>query len=451
MKNILYIFAACLTFSMLFVQCTTEDLEPSLDQVKEAEGGVTTDADMFGLIKGALNRMTGSGYYGRNFIINDEVRTDNCFPNGSSGRFQTQAFFDYNAGSDPGCWDDAYRVLAVTNILTNLDLSGISGDAGNALHIQGQAHFLRAQCYFDLLRNYGQQHTGGDLGVSLVTEFKADDLNEPRATIDATKSFIYDELAAAFDKMDDAYAISPEYPTKMAAKALESRVALYFEEWGRVKSAAEAVINSNQYSIIAAGDYVNSFAVDNAGNSIFELAFSDTDNAGINGLGYIYRGDNYGDIQVADGIEAIYEDGDVRADILGYEGDKLRNMGKYPELNGYDNVSVIRYEEVILNYAEALLMDGGDPVPTLNMLTAMRGASDYSGTVTRDDILDERRKELIFEGFRFFDLVRTGQSLPQKNGPTVVGMIDPGDHRLAFAIPEAELDANSQMVQNSGY
>lgn len=451
MKTILNIFSIFLLVSLLFAACTTDDLEPTLAQDKLAEGGVQNDSDMYGLIKGALNRMTASGYYGRNFIINDEVRTDNCFPNGTSGRFQTQAFFDYNAGSDPGVWSDAYRVIAVANILLGVDVSTLSGDVDYATHIQGQAHFLRALCHFDLLRNYGQQHTNGDLGVALVTEFKADDLNTPRSTIEQTRDFIYAELESAFSMMNDDYNISAEYPTKFAAKALESRVALYFEDWARVKSAANAVIGSDQYSVIDADGYVASFAQDNAENSIFELAFSDTDNVGINGLGYIYRGDNYGDIEVMDEVEGIFEEGDVRADILGYEGDKLRNMGKYPELQGYDNVSVLRYEEVVLNLAEAELMSGGDPVPTLNTLTEKRGAAAYSGTVTRDDILNERRKELIFEGFRFFDLVRTDQSVPQKNGPTIVSMIEPGDHRLAFAIPEAELDANSNMVQNSGY
>ncbi len=452
MKKITYIFSALAFLMLLVAGCSTEDLEPTLAQEKVVEGSITSDQDMFGVLKGALNRMTASSYYGRNFIINDEVRTDNCFANGSSGRFQTLAFFDYNAGSDPGIWAQGYRVIAVANILAGVDTGSIQGDTGYAEHIQGQAHFLRALVHFDLMKNYGQQYTGGNLGVPIVTQFKTGDLTPPRNTIDEVKAFIYDELATAFTKMNDNYNISEEYPTKYAAKALESSVAIYFGDWGRAKTAAKAVMDSGQYSIVPAAGYVDSFANDNAVNSVFEIANSDIDNANINGLGYIYRGPNYGDIEVMDEVENLYESGDVRADILGYEGTMLRNMGKYPSSLGYDNISIIRYEEVVLNYAEALLEDGGgDVAGALNMLTAKRGASAYTAPVTKDDVLNERRKELIFEGFRYNDLIRTGHDVPKKSIDNIVEMIPNGGNKTIFPIPTAELDANSNMVQNNGY
>lgn len=462
MKKIIYILTLSLfvtTFS-----CTTEDLEPTLAQVKEVEGNINSDEDMFGLLKGALNRVTASAYYGREFIINNEVRTLNCFPNGSSGRFQTQANYDYGPSNDPGCWDDAYRVIAVANILVNTDVANLSGDVGYAEHIRGQALFLRALAHFDLMKNYGQQYLSGgsDLGVSIVTQFKDGEPLPPRSSVSEVKQFIYDDLEMAFNTMDDQYNISAEYPTKMAARALQSRVATYFGDWSTVVSASEAVMNSGQYSILDETSFVSSFAQDNSANSIFELAYSDIDNLGNTGLGFIYRGDAYGDVEVMPNVHEIFANSDIRGlnpdgngtpqGILGYEGDMLRNMGKYPSLLGYDNVPVIRFEEIILNYAEALMRLGqGDPASELNKITSNRGASSYSNPVTEDDILSERRKELMFEGFYFDDLVRMGRELPVKSAQIIDEYLPAGADLSAFAIPIAEMDANSNMQQNPGY
>lgn len=453
MKTINKIFYAIVLVSITFyTSCTTSDLEPTLAQEKEIEGNIETDEDLYGLLKGGLNRMTNSAYYGRDMIINNEVRTENTFANGSSGRFGTQASFTYNASSNIGIWTEGYRVISSANLIINTDLSTLTGDLDFAKHLQGQALALRALVHFDLIRNYGQQYVGGNLGVPYVTEFKGNEESPARLTVDEVKTKIYADLDAAFATMDDNYFdSSKEFLSKMVAKAIESRVAIYFGDWQRAISASEDVINSGIYSIMPADSYVASFGEDSTSNSIFELAFSDTDNVGINGLGYIYRGESYGDIEVLDNVLDLYEDGDVRADILGYEFGLLRNMGKYPELNGYDNVNIIRYEEIILNYAEALFETGGDAITQLNLLTSMRGASDYT-SVSKDDIIKERRKELIFEGLYFDDLNRTNKGVekidPKQN---ILESIPGGDYRMALPIPVVEIDVNSNMEQNNGY
>ncbi|MDF1516694.1 MAG: RagB/SusD family nutrient uptake outer membrane protein, partial [Lutibacter sp.] len=118
---------------------------------------------------------------------------------------------------------------------------------------------------------------------------------------------------------------------------------------------------------------------------------------------------------------------------------------------GYDNIPLIRYEEVILNYAEALFETSGDALTQLNKITSNRGAAAYT-TVTKDNILNERRKELIFEGFRYDDLLRTGKSIVKFSlQQNIAATIPYGDPRMTWAIPKAEMDANSNMVQNEGY
>lgn len=433
--------------------CLKGYLDPTLEQAKDLETSINSDEDLFGLLKGGLNRMTDSEYYGRDVIINGECRTDNTFANGNSGRFTTEAAMVYNPNSNSGIWTQAYRVISSMNLIINADAASLKGDQAYIAHLQGEALALRALAHFDLMRNYGQQYVGGTLGVPYVTIFKGNEESPKRNTIDEVKAAIYKDLDGAFAKMDDAYFDdSKEFLSKYAAKAIESKVATYFGDWDRAKTSSKEVIDYGAYAIVPAADYVTSFAQRGSKNSIFELAFSSTDNEGINGLGYMYRyDDGYGDIEVLENATTIFDAGDVRADILGLEGTKIRNLGKYPELNGYDNVNIIRFEEIILNYAEALSNTGGDAVAQLNLLTAARGAAPYT-TATADEILNERRKELMFEGFRFDDLVRAGKGIEKIDiKMNISATVPAGDPRLAFPIPVVEMDANSNMDQNDGY
>jgi len=456
MKKINKLFTTLFIFTLIFSSCNTTDLDPSLEQSKSVEGSIKTVSGVEGIIKGAYNVFTGSGYYGRDFIINGEVRSDNCFSNGNSGRFTTQASLEYNANSG-FMFDEAYSAIAIANIVIATDLSTLTGDAAFGVHLQGQAYAIRALAHFDLVKQYGQQNAGGTLGVPYVKEFKGADLFPSRATIASNKADIYTDLEAAYSKMSATYFNSSrEFMSQMTAKALESRAAIYFGDYPRAKSAAAIVINSGLYPVMSAANYVSSWAGKGNGNSIFELAFSPTDNAGINGLAYIYRttgGGSYGDVQVIDGVDGIYATGDVRKGVLGMEGSMLRNIAKWPVNQGYDNVVVIRIEEVILNYAEALFEEGssGPAITQLNAITSKRGAAAYT-TISKADILNERRKELMFEGFRFDDLMRTGAGLVKSSiQQNFAATLTYPNNAFAWPIPQSEIDANSNMVQNAGY
>ncbi|MAM19664.1 MAG: RagB/SusD family nutrient uptake outer membrane protein [Gramella sp.] len=432
--------------------CSTDDLEPSLEQSKRSENAILSVGDMEGLIKGAYNRLSSSGYYGRDYLVTNEVRTTNVFSNGNSGRFSTEAALAYLPNSTY-IWDNAYGVIAVANILIGTDVSTLEGDQAYGQHIQGQAYAIRALAHFDLLKTYGQQYVGGDLGVPYVKSFKGGNDFPSRDSVDSNIADIMSDLQTAFDLMSsDYFDSSKEFMSKYTAKALESRVALQFGMWTEARDAAKAVIDSGIYSIVPASDYVASFDQDGGANSIFEIAYSGTDNPGSDSMEFIYRGSTYGDIQVLPNVLDLYEEGDVRAAILGYEGERLRNIGKYP--NRSANVIVIRYEEVVLNYAEALYqIDENDEMALtwLNKIPEARGATPYDD-VTVENILQERRRELIFEGLYFWDLMRYGMDIEKVDVLQNISATIPfGDYRLAYPIPLNEIDANSNITQNPNY
>jgi hypothetical protein len=133
---------------------------------------------------------------------------------------------------------------------------------------------------------------------------------------------------------------------------------------------------------------------------------------------------------------------------IGAETGLLRNLGKYPSADYSDNINMIRYEEVILNYAEALFEAGqpGKALTQLNLITQATGAELWT-EATKDNILQERLRELCFEGFRHDDLrIPLVSELEQTHGGPAYG-----SYNYSFPIPEVEMNANSNMAQNEGY
>lgn len=461
MKKIINIILVVVLAGGMF-SCNKSNLDPTLAQEKAVETSITSLEDIQGLLLGAYNRMTGVNYYGRDYIIFGEIRSDNCFSNGNSGRFITPAAM--KMGDDDGyarnTWAQIYRVIANANIIIAQDPASLTGDATAINNVIGQAYAIRALAHFDLLKLYGEQHvTGGnDMGIPYVMQYKGNDLLPARNTVSEDKSFIEADLDKALTLMSASLnAADKETISTYAVNALQARVAIYFGDWAKAKTACEAVINSGVYSIATADNYSKTFSAKGTDNIIFELAERPTDNANINGLSYIYRGDSYGDIQVLTDLLNIFDAGDVRAsaDMIAFDANgKLRNMGKYPTNANFDyDIPILRYEEVILNYAEALfeLGDAANALTYLNMITSNRLANDYT-EATKANIMQERRRELCFEGFRFDDLARTHSDIPlvspleqTHGGPAY------GSYNFAFPIPIAEINANSNMVQNKGY
>lgn len=437
------------------VSCSEDSLDPTLAVNKSVETSINTEEDLQGILLGMYNRLTATSYYGRDIIIYGDARSDNAFSNGNSGRFVTVSTMAMTEtdGQATGTWTSIYEVIASANIVIGAE---VTGDQTNINHIKGQAYAVRALAHFDALRLYGQQQvqSGGlsALGVPYITEFKGENLLPTRNTVGEVKALMEEDFATALSLMSPSLNdTSKQYITTHAVNGLWSRVEIYFGDYPKALTAAAAVINSDQFSIVPAGDFVASWSTDGAVNSIFELAVNNNDNNGINGLANIYRGTTYGDIQAYDAFENIFDATDVRgsAEMIGFDGGgALRNIGKYPSATFDDNISIIRYEEVVLNYAEALQNTGGNGLPFLNSVASNRNALPYA-TASQANILLERRKELCFEGFRFDDLARTQMDIPfldpNQAGPAY------GSFNYAFPIPAVETNANSNMVQNFGY
>jgi hypothetical protein len=476
MKNI-YKYFLIFTASALVVSCGESDLEPTLALDKDLDSGINTADDLAFVLNSAYDRMTETGYYGRDQIIMGDVRTDNAYSNMNSGRF-ANSDMDYNSNG-AGPWATIYRVIAITNIVINADTSNLTGSAAQITHIQGQAHALRALAHFDLLQDYGQhfitgQGGAGALGVPYVKTYKDPANLEPsRGTVASNIGDIAADLTSAISMMDDSFNTSTSYMSRAGAYAILARATLYAGSvdpslYATADSAAKWVIANSGASPVSATGFTGSFATDNASNSIFELAFSGTDSRGINGIAYILRGTSYGDVRILTGDGAnpdlldIYDAGDVRgaADMIGTAQGYPSMLGKFPSMSGDDNITLFRIEEMHLIAAETSLRAGNsaDALSYLNNIPAIRGlGANYYASATLENILLERRKEFAFEGLRFHDLSRMGKDMPlidqfkQMNDDLTGTPPTFGSYRYAYPIALSERNANPNMVQNYGY
>jgi starch-binding outer membrane protein, SusD/RagB family len=472
MKNNFIKVLVLATLGLSTFSCSEDLLEPTVAQSLTVESSINSYDDLRILMNGAYDFMADYRYWGRNIVLSGEVRADNVYANASSGRFLAVGSMDIDISNADvrDIYQFAYKVIANCNIVIN---SAVSGDAAMINHIKAEALTLRALAHFDLLRVFGQHNITGQgglnaPGVCYITEFKSTNLYPTRNTVAQVRDLIYADLNDALANFNSSLNDTNKYTiTSGAANAIKSRVAIYFGDKTIAKTACEAIINN--YSIASRSNYASTFSSSTAAsNSIFELVQLSNDNNSINGLASIYRkGQNnvgYGDIQVLNQFitDAGFDSDDIRSSSAMIDFDfgsttRMVNVGKYPTMasgNYSDNIKVIRYEEVVLNYAESLL--DTNPTEALNQLNRIVNNRETTPTLytvaNLANILKERRKELCFEGFRFDDLARTGQNIPvldavaQTHGGPVFG-----SYNFAFPIPIAEINSNANMTQNFGY
>ena len=458
MNNLIKYFLVLLIIAGLSSGCENF-LTPSMDQQKTTETAVNNLANLESVVKGAHEQLIQGGIYGRDFIVSPEVMADNAYSNANSGRFVTQDNVDYtvNSGYPTGVWDSFYEVIAATNF--TLKASKNLDPSSEVDHIKGQAYAIRALAHMNLLLSFGQQYvSGGDKskGVPYVTAYAEGNTYPPRNATSEVWTKIGEDLQQAVGLMDKSK-FDPTLMNYWAARALQTRYYLYTEEYEKVKTVAEEIINSANFSIIDASSYISKWSSSVPG-SLLELAFTSSSRLGINSIGYVYLNTEYGDISVTDDLYNSYSSGDIRLNLYSLDDTEAapfyRMTGKFVYPQGEDNIPVIRYAEVILNYAEALAQNPAtqpQALAQLNKITSNRNAPAYSaGTI--ENVLQERRLELAMEGHRLFDLVRTERDIPVGDSDSYRGSVIPyGDYRLALPIPNVEIQANSNIEQNKGY
>jgi tetratricopeptide (TPR) repeat protein len=451
MKRIKFYYITVLF--LIFISCENElEIEPA--QSVSFEAALSSEENILNILNGAYNEAgQNTTFGGRSQIIADLLGSTNEVVWTGTFLEPRQIFTKSIQVSNSfvaNNWANSYEVINQTNlVIDHLDLVTSSLDTKNS--VEGQAKFLRALSYFDLIRlfalPYESGQTNSQLGVPLrligITDFGVD-LSMARNTVEEVYGQIISDL-------NDAYNLLPEtnsfFADKYSAQALLAKVYMQQGNYVAARDAANNVIEFSGHSIT--NTFAEAFNNDNdSDEDLFDFQVTDQD--GSNDLIIFYasqeNGGRQGDISIASPYLNLFDDptNDVRASFLYVSPDNgLDLTSKYT--NQFGNVPIIRLADIHLIRAEANFREGTsvgmDPLTEVNNVRARSNANPL-GVLTLDIILNERKLELGFEGHLIHDLKRFHK---------FVGSLPYNDNTLVLPIPQDEMDTNSLIVQNPGY
>lgn len=397
-----------------------------------------------------------------------ELRSDNASGVGLEGDWGGIKFFR-DAPSNfflLDYWQRSYNTITRCN--TVLKFIDNVTDPEKKKYFEGEAKFMRALIYFNLVRLYGE--------VPLVNE--RIDYNDAEKFVKASKTALYDliksDLSTAADYCPVSWSTQKARVTNGAAKALLGKVYITLKEWenARVQLAplVGADLKGSTYGLNASYAAIFSTASEMSKEIVFAVRYKSSSNGEGNSFAYEYT--SSGDARYIKGTnayQAMFESTDVRKAVT-FTTNAL--VGKFldpsaPVRDAGNDIPVIRFADVLLLYAEALNEEASVPTETtiapINEVRKRAAASSYTPTLlatqqaARDAIYKERQLEFGFENQRWYDLLRKEpdetiaimNAYFSANGSP--GVTVPA-YRLIYPIPQTEIDLSSGMLkQNPGY
>lgn len=476
MKKILILFAVTLGL----VSC---DLTTPPEIYLDYDKALATYEGLDDATAVVYSAFRGEGWYGAYTSIYPDVMCGNCVAGiplntGRGMNFQQWTFTKTGGFTIYG---NAYaNILRCNNVIfkiKNSRSSYLSSEVSDQDldNLMAECLFVRAYSYFDLVRWYSKPYTATDptaanSGMPIVSEDPdVSVLDKPaRAALKDNYDLIVDDLKTALDIIDPAYTRADVYDAKCAVssgaiEALLARVYLYMGDYENAKTHATNVINSGDYMIANATEYLTLWSNtvwEATGEIIFGAYVSNVEGYLNSSPGGMTHPDEYGDLRVSQDLLDLMQDTDVRKTMLrtsdahpGYYWPN-KYQGKDGGPVAYSSIPMIRISEMYLIRAEANLKlnDGTGALNDLNTVATNRNASAYT-EVRMDNIFNERRIELAFEGHIFHDYKRLQRDLERTD--IVPGQSNanvPADSKYwCMPIAESEFDVNPNLVQNPGW
>ncbi|WP_183580866.1 RagB/SusD family nutrient uptake outer membrane protein [Mucilaginibacter sp. X5P1] len=431
-------------------------------------------------IKSALNGIYSSlrPIYNSQWAFS-ELPSDNTQTSGESeSQWGEEDKFTWTPASTniQSAWSRFYSTISYCNLLLD-HIGPVPMAQTDKDSFTGQAEFVRALMYFNLVRMFG--------GVPLVlTEITSE--SQANSYNRAAASAVYVQIEA--DLMDAASKLPASYTgsnigeaTSVAAKALLGKVYLFEDKFPQAESLLAGITPLAPTPLIP---YGQAFGVGHDNNT--EIVFSIQYLTGGYGEGNSFAasfvpqaagttitGVSGGSFNLGTpDLYNTFEPGDLRRDIsigifnsgtyIYYYAKKFVYQGVPAGNEGDNDWPVIRWGDVLLMYAEAANEDGntGNALNALNLVRNRAGLAPDLGlnqTDARTAIQHERRVELCFEGERWFDLIRWNEytQVMQNYKNTYI----PPSGAFAnivptiklFPIPSSQITLNPNLAQNPGY
>ncbi|HEY8734254.1 MAG TPA: RagB/SusD family nutrient uptake outer membrane protein, partial [Puia sp.] len=355
-------------------------------------------------------------------------------------------------------WSGHYNAIGAANqALQALQTAAI--DTVSKVELMAEVRFIRGYLYFNLVRMFG--------GVPIIlrvpkdaTDANTDPAFQTRATDSAVYNTSISDLQYAVDHLPLKAAAVPGHATKGAAEGILAKVYMYQKQWKKCFDLTNEIISSGQYQLLSDYSLIWRQAYENSSESLFEIETGQFNNAnlkvdnytvcqgprvggagGWDDLGWGFNGPSLslinsyepGDVRKDATIIAIDNSGTHKGTIL-WDGfripssDSCQNL--YYNYKAYTsklketfadpgdkdrpkNIRILRYADILLMNAEASLQ------PEVNQASVavtdiaplrQRAQLPPKGSVTIDDVWQERHIELAMEHDRFWDIVRQGRA-----------------------------------------
>jgi hypothetical protein len=489
MKNILRIIIAFVL--LLAIGCSKEYLNP-VPQTSLSDLSVFDTKDrVVAQVNGMYAFMKSGAFLGGRFFVYGDVRADNFIPK-SSNLVTNFASWNHTEVSSTNevqnCWGAIYAAVNAINVFldgltTAWDGGTLDGKITQAEFDQykSEAYTLRALCYFDLLQLYCKpynQGSGSNPGVPLrlKAEKSAEGNDLARSTVSEVYTQILSDLNTAEPLAISSYSTDLLNTTRIHKNtiiALKTRIYMSMQDWAKVLSESAKIVSATAPFTASSGvafalnpSFTNIFESPyTSKESIFSMPFTETNTPGTqNGLPHYfsYSSSESYYLNLNPGFAyALMDDADVRkTSLLLSNGNYF--LTKYPDFTTLTNYApVIRYAEILLSRAEAIVRGGGAVTQeAVDLLNAVRTRSFPGGEYTvasfasaadfNSAVLMERDIEFLGEGIRTMDLQRLSLAFPSKDGGTMGAVPEIASTSIGYIwpIPANELSLNKLMTPN---
>jgi starch-binding outer membrane protein, SusD/RagB family len=505
MKTLYKIFGVLSLTSLFLLSSGCEDF------LNRYPDNALTEAQIYADVKDAetaviaVYDLLSEGYLlGRNTALRGSLKGADFFhfTENPNKRFDTEYKYveiSSSAGYAGYLWNYAYKTIASCNqILWNLE--NLEGDEVKIKDLQAQVLAAKAICYLELTRAFcyplwmANDDNTYSMGVPLLKNSNDNSSaieNPPtRASLQDSFDYIIELLSSSLEIIDDSRTGS-EFITEQGVWAMLARVYQYTENWELAKDAA-IMAESLGGSMSTSLEFIPNMTTRFNDESIFEIFTDENDNLGTSCLAYYaFKSVNavgridvnsigYGDYGASNAFKNLFSSKDIRLDL--FKEDKKSSPSSLPGEAGYSdrayhkfigieselihNVAYIRLPEVLLIAAEAYSEMPGNDVDALMYLNKVFSAradstlTGLSGQSLKNEIFNERRRELALEGHELYDYLRKGRSFTRDASHPSPLTIDPVNgrnvekfHRVVYPIPQPEMDANPNIrnQQNPGY
>lgn len=439
-----------------FMACESNlDIAP-FDVIDEQAAFETVD-DLESGTLGVYGSISITGTIDLNTKISDNIRIADTNTGQGIQMFNLQ--YVTGTGEISGLWADSYQVIDRANrVLAATER--ITGDtpAEQALvqRIRGEMIAMRAWQHFDLYRNFVDFDDPNALAVPYMLR---SEISSPARLPKAEFFALLNADITEAESLLPADFTSQSNMTLAAVEGLKARLALYTGDWATAIDYATRVIN--KVEITDADNFLSLWDDSNEGEVIFRLkSLTVADGT----IGIWERSTNPDVFFFAGfGIQDLYDQtNDIRFQAY-FDGPLVK---KYNWREGEKNLAdtkLMRVSEMYLIRAEAYAQNGDLVNAAADVNTLLANRLIVPETVSYDNqqqalqaIALERRKELLFEGHRYYDLKRTNQPLVRdardlERAATSAARLDADNFRFLLPIPQNEIFANDNMTQNPGY